>query len=100
VRAATATVLKLAYDEAEKTSSPGTVLTGLAIQDLMSHDRVTRLDFGRGDDIYKRDWTNTRHQRVGVILANPRHPRGLLAIARHHAGRLLSGRRGATVLAS
>jgi hypothetical protein len=88
VRGGTATVLKLAYDEAEKAGSPGTVLTGLAIQDLMAHDRVTRLDFGRGDDTYKRDWSNTRRQRVGLVIANPCHPRGLLAIARHLAGRL------------
>jgi hypothetical protein len=88
VRDSTATVLKLAYDESEKANSPGTVLTGLAIRDLMSEDRITRLDFGRGDDTYKRDWANNRRQRVGLVLANPRHPRGLLAILRHHAGRL------------
>jgi hypothetical protein len=91
VRAGTATVLKLAYDESEKTNSPGTVLTGLAIRDLMAHDRVTSLDFGRGDDTYKRDWATTRRQRVGLILANPRHPRGLAAIFRHLAGRVRAG---------
>lgn len=84
----TATVLKLAYDEAEKESSPGTVLTGLIIEHLMTHDRLTDLDFGRGDDSYKRDWTGDRRQRSGVVLANPRHPAGILAMARHAAGRV------------
>jgi hypothetical protein len=83
VEAGTATVLKLAYDEAEKPLSPGTVLTGYAIRHVIENDGVARLDFGRGDDSYKRDWTGTRRQRGGVLIVNPRHPAGLVAIGRH-----------------
>jgi hypothetical protein len=88
VRNGTATVLKLAYDTAEKASSPGTVLTGLMIKHLMTQETLTGLDFGRGDDSYKRDWTGSRRQRSGLVLANPRDPAGLMAIARHAAGRM------------
>jgi len=56
----TATVLKLAHDDAWRSLSPGTVLTAHMIRKL---------------------------------LANPRDPRGLLALARHLAGMVLRKRR-------
>ncbi len=80
---------KLAHDEAQKALAPGTVLTGLMIRHLLDEEHVAELDFGRGDDAYKQDWTGTRRQRCGVLLANPRTWRGLAAIARHLAGRWL-----------
>ena len=83
----TATVLKLAHDETTRARSPGTVLTAAMIRDLLDRDRITELDFGRGDDAYKSLWTSDRRQRVGVVLANPRRPAGLLALARHRLGR-------------
>ena len=78
----TATVVKLAHDEAFKPLSPGTVLTALTIRHLMEQDRVSELDFGRGDDPYKTLWTTQRRQRVGYLLANPLRASGALAIAR------------------
>jgi hypothetical protein len=83
-----ATVLKLAHDEAARTASPGTVLTALMIRALIEVDGVGELDFGRGDDPYKALWAAERRQRIGVLIADPRHPAGLAALARHAAGRL------------
>jgi len=83
-----ATVLKLAHDEAFKEHSPGTVLTAWMIRQMIEQAQVSELDFGRGDDTYKRDWVGCRRQRMGVMLINPRHPRGLLALARHTLGRI------------
>jgi len=83
-----ATVLKLAYDAAAKVASPGTVLTALMIRHLLAHDRVTHLDFGRGDDSYKRHWVGERRQRGGILLVNPLAPAGMLAVARYWAGRV------------
>jgi hypothetical protein len=82
-----ATVLKLAHAEAARAASPGTVLTALMIRHLLEEDGVRELDFGRGDDDYKRLWVSARRQRIGLILADPFHPLGLLAIARQAAGR-------------
>jgi hypothetical protein len=82
-----ATVLKLTHDEAARARSPGTVLTAAMIRDLLERERVAELDFGRGDDAYKSLWTGSRRQRIGVVLANPRRPAGLLALARHRLGR-------------
>jgi len=83
-----ACVLKLAHDEAFKALSPGTVLTALMLRDLLDGERVKEIDFGRGDDPYKRLWTGHRRQRIGLLLINPRRPAGLAALARQLAGRV------------
>ncbi|SHJ92659.1 Acetyltransferase (GNAT) domain-containing protein [Roseomonas rosea] len=83
-----ATLMKLAHDEAERATSPGTVLTALMIAHLIEEDEVRHLDFGRGDDPYKALWVRRRRQRIGMLLVDPRHPAGLLAVGRHLAGRL------------
>ena len=83
----TGTVLKLAHDEAFRPLSPGTVLTALMIRSLLESDGVTELDFGRGDDPYKRQWVGMRRQRIGLIIANPFRPAGLRLILTHLAGR-------------
>ena len=82
-----ACVLKLAHDEAFKALSPGTVLTALMLRDLLDTEHVEEIDFGRGDDPYKRLWTGHRRQRIGLLLINPRRPSGLAALARQLAGR-------------
>jgi hypothetical protein len=86
VLAGRATVLKLAHDETDKDLSPGTILTALMLRHLIDRERVTELDFGRGDDSYKQLWTTHRRQRIGVLLSNPLRPAGLAALARQWAG--------------
>ena len=94
VRHGVATVLKLAHDEADHARSFGTVLTAWMIRHLFKHDQLTVLDFGRGDDPYKREWVDCRRERIGVLLARPGTLRGAAALLRHDAGslrRLLRG---------
>jgi hypothetical protein len=91
-----ATVLKLAHDEAFKPASPGTVLTAAMLRRLLDDERVTEIDFGRGDDPYKRQWASERRQRIGLLLINPLRARGLATLGRQAAGR---GRRAALSLA-
>jgi hypothetical protein len=86
VEGGVASVLKLAHDEAEKQLSPGTLLTAWMIRSLLELDRVAELDFGRGDDPYKRAWTSQRRQRIGVMLINPYRVAGVSILARHMAG--------------
>ncbi|MBI0537865.1 GNAT family N-acetyltransferase [Roseomonas sp. KE2513] len=84
-----AVVLKLAHDEAQRDLSPGTVLTALMMADILDGDgTVHEVDFGRGDDPYKRLWAGQRRQRLGLLVADPRHPAGVAAIGRHAAGLL------------
>jgi CelD/BcsL family acetyltransferase involved in cellulose biosynthesis len=81
-----ASLLKLAHAEDARAGSPGTVLTALMIRGLIEQDHATALDFGRGDDAYKPLWVTQRRQRIGLLLADPLSPAGLLAIARQTAG--------------
>lgn len=88
VVAGSATVLKLAHDEAFKALSPGTVLTAFAIRHLIDTERIFDLDFGRGDDPYKRAWTGERRVRIGLLGLDPLSTKGLGMLARHDLGRL------------
>lgn len=83
-----ATVLKLAHDEAFKAHSPGTVLTALMLRHLLDQEKIASIDFGRGDDPYKRDWAAERRQRVGLMLINPWRPSGIKALLLHALGRI------------
>lgn len=81
-----ATVLKLAHDEHDRAASPGSLLTAAMLERLIAGDGITSFDFGRGDDGYKRLWAGTRRQRIGLLLADWRNPRGLAALLRHRTG--------------
>jgi hypothetical protein len=80
----TATVLKLAHDEAFDRLSPGSILTHFAIGQLMQTETVRKLDFGRGDDPYKSGWTTNRSQHIGVLSVRIVRRPGL--ILRHMLG--------------
>ncbi len=89
-----ATVLKLAHVETARNDSPGTVLTAWMIRRLIDVEGVTALDFGRGDDPYKQHWATTRRQRTGLVVADPRRPRGAAALLRQVGSRLAGRLRG------
>jgi CelD/BcsL family acetyltransferase involved in cellulose biosynthesis len=87
VQAGDAWVLKLAHDHAYRAHSPGTVLTASMLRYLLNQENVRRIDFGRGDDAYKRGWATQRRQHIGLLLTNPWRANGAAALARHFAGR-------------
>ena len=93
VSAGRAQVLKLAHDEDYRALSPGTVLTAWVIRQLLDGQNdngppVHELDFGRGDDPYKRAWASQRRVRIGIMLVSPWTASGLRLYARHVIGRL------------
>jgi CelD/BcsL family acetyltransferase involved in cellulose biosynthesis len=58
------------------------------MQHVMDVDGVREVDYLTGDDNYKKDWMSHRRERVGLIAFDTSRPRGVLAWARHHAGKL------------
>ena len=81
-------IYKLAYDEAYKAYSPGTLLTQLLMQHVFEQDAAVEIDYLIGDDDYKRGWMSQRRERWGIIAFNPRTLGGLLGWAREALGRL------------
>ncbi len=81
---ATATVML--HDEAARHLSPGTALTARMVAWLIE-EGVSGIDLGRGEEAYKRLWARDWRQRIGLLVADPRNAAGMLALARHAAGR-------------
>jgi hypothetical protein len=75
-----ATIFKLAHREDAAEFSPGTLLTHHMAATLIGEDRLEEIDFGRGDDAYKRDWTGQLRFRIGMIAGDWRKRAGVAAI--------------------
>lgn len=70
----TAYIHKLAYIEAAKPISPGTSLSAALFERVIDGDHVHTVDFGTGDDPYKRDWMEEARPRYRIVAHNPLRP--------------------------
>ncbi len=86
----TAAIHKLAYREQARALSAGTVLSAAMFQTAIDTDRVARIDYGTGDDGYKRDWMSVRRRLMTVTLTDPRSGTGLWWLARDRLARLVA----------
>ena len=78
----TAWIHKLAYREDARSLSPGTVLSMAMFRAALDEDRVSRIDYGTGDDGYKRDWMGDRATLWRLEAYNPSSAAGLAGAAR------------------
>ena len=92
VEGSTAFIHKLAHREDASALSPGSVLSAVLFRHVIDMDKVSLIDFGTGDDAYKRDWMEQVRPRWRLDLMRPMHPRNWLSIAKAELRRL--ARRG------
>jgi hypothetical protein len=81
-----ALIFKLAYSTKFRSFSPGTLLTMHMVRHILTNCEVSEIDFGRGDDDYKKLWCSSRRERWGIDAANPRTFRGAILAAHNIAG--------------
>jgi hypothetical protein len=91
VEAGTAWIHKLAHREDARALSPGTVLSAALFERVIDHDRVELVDFGTGDNPYKRDWMDDIRPRYRIEALWPRAPRAWPHIARRVLRKLAPG---------
>ena len=86
----TAFIHKLAHTEASKPLSPGTTLSAALFKEVIDHDRVELVDFGTGNDPYKRDWMEQVRPRYQLEMYRPGWPGNWPRIARSALRQALS----------
>ena len=79
---------KLAHVAGHDALSPGTLLTHALFRAAFDVDRVSRIDFGTGDDGYKRDWMEESAPLMTVRAWNPAAPAAWGSLAKHLAKRV------------
>ncbi|WP_454797319.1 GNAT family N-acetyltransferase [Novosphingobium lindaniclasticum] len=70
----TAWIHKLAHRQAAKHLSPGSVLSAALFRHVIDTDGVELVDFGTGDDPYKRDWMEFVRPRYRLDMLRPGSP--------------------------
>lgn len=81
-----ASIYKLAYSEEYAKLSAGTILTAELMRRVIDTDKVSIVDYGIGDDPYKKEWMSHRREHHGIIAFNSRLPAGWIGALRHFGG--------------
>lgn len=95
IDAGVATIHKLAYADAAKALSPGSILSHAMFRHVIERDRPDVIDFGTGDDPYKADWMDEKRALHRFDAYNLATLDGLRGYARSRAAALVARRRSA-----
>ncbi len=63
-------IFDVLYDEEYKKHSTGKILTAMMFEHAIGHDLVTYVDYLRGDEPYKQEWTPLLRERHGIVAYN------------------------------
>jgi hypothetical protein len=88
-----AAIVKLSQDQAFDALSPGTVLMAAMIDEVMTQDGVTTLDFLTGNDDYKEQWMDQCLPLLQLDLYNCQHLRGRIGYLKSNLAKRLSALR-------
>ncbi len=88
VESGIAYIHKLAHREEFKSLSAGTTLSAALFEHVIDTDRVALVDFGTGNDPYKRDWMEEDRPRFRIDCLDPLQPRAWPSLARRMVTRL------------
>jgi CelD/BcsL family acetyltransferase involved in cellulose biosynthesis len=88
-----AIIHKLAHRDSAAEFSPGSLMSAAMFERAIEVDKVRLIDFGTGDDRYKRDWMDTRAPLFTLTLFNKRTSAGIMGGFRAKAGALVAGLR-------
>jgi hypothetical protein len=92
--AGVAYIHKLAHVSGHDALSPGTLLTHALFAHAFDVDRVRRIDFGTGDDGYKRDWMERSAPLSTIHAWDSRQPAAWPNLLRHRLSRLAAAATG------
>lgn len=85
-----ATIHKLAYADAAKALSPGSILSHEMFEHVIARDAPREIDFGTGDDPYKADWMDEKRALHRFDAYNPRTRSGAAGYLRARAAALVA----------
>lgn len=86
----TAYIHKLAHRPSAEKLSPGTTLTAALMERVIDIDHVALVDFGTGDDAYKRDWMEEKRTRWELTCLRPEAPRNWPLLVKGFIRKLVS----------
>ena len=76
-----ATIYKIAYDQDYKKLGVGSMLALRMFRHVIDIDKVKEIDYGSGDDPYKKTWLSSRRERWSLEAFNSRTAWGLFGAA-------------------
>lgn len=87
-----ATIFKLSYAENRRKLSAGSILTRHMVREAFRSGDVAEIDFGCGDDAYKKEWLPLRRQRWTLTAYDPTTACGAAHTLRRYLPRLIRRR--------